>query len=121
MDASAVPTDAPAFAMPVGLTDALLGEETEADCAGRQTAHAKIATTHGVDRLNHRIADRRRRLLRISAPFTPSYSRWAAEWKMVNDGRCCNSECEVPDRLEDLLPRWAPAMQFVTPRLHMAS
>src|SRR6185437_12245162 len=59
MDASPA-IEEPAFATLLEPTDALLGEETEADCADTQTAHAKIAMTHGVDRPNRRIAYRRR-------------------------------------------------------------
>jgi hypothetical protein len=61
IDVSAVPTDALAFATSVEAADALLGEEIDADCADAQRAHAKMARTHGVDRLS-RIAHRRRRL-----------------------------------------------------------
>ena len=64
--AGGTPTEAspdieePAFAILAEPTDVLFGEETEADCADTQTAHAKIAMTHGVDRPNRRIAYRRR-------------------------------------------------------------
>jgi hypothetical protein len=69
IDASEVPTDALAFeTASAEPPDASFGEETEADCAEAQTAHAKMARTHGVDRLS-RIAHRRRRLSEFPAPF----------------------------------------------------
>lgn len=84
-DASGVPTDA-ALGTLAEPNDAVLVEDTEPDCADTQTAHAKIARTHGVDRLNPRIAHRRGAFQTSQRRSCTSYSRWAAEWKIVAKG-----------------------------------